>query len=326
MKFTKLVMAFALSMLVTGVYAQTRDEIAVKMNAAGEAMNAKNYKDASEKFAEAYKMIQSSTDEAAIEIEPEAIKNLGYALRGYGMTLAQAKDYENAITQFEDAIKYFKLGANIQMQRNVENLIVSCYQYEANEMVKLKKYDEAAAICVAAIKENPQATKLMLLAAQCYNKSNKPAEAVAMYEKVIELGNKTPRLKSDGNKAQEMLVEGLIADATKLAAAKSYTAAIQKVDSAEKYAKTADTQSLKMSIYGQAKDNNSIVKFGPAAANAQTDASKKSDINFMVGASYVALGDNAKALEYYKKVTTGKYLETAKTQITDIEKNLAATK
>ena len=63
-----------------------------------------------------------------------------------------------------------------------------------------------------------------------------------------------------------------------------------------------------------------IIEFGDAAANAQTNEDNKSTIYFYLGAAYQNVENNAKAIESYRKVTSGPNLANARQQITNLSK------
>lgn len=325
MKVTKLLLMTVASMFMVSSYAQTRDEIAAKYNSGGEALNTKNYAEAAKVFKEALDMVGTSDDDAALEIEPTILSSLGDAHRMMGMTTAHAKDYDTALVDFEKAADYYKKGGNIMMQRKSEEFITLCYTQMVGVKAKEGDFAAASAICEKGIEANPQSTKLMILAAQCYQKGGNDAKSIEMYGKVIELGNKFPRLKNDGVKASGLLVNGQLAAANELMSKGNNKAALEKVNTALKYSpESVEAVLIKMSIYNKDKNYTKIIAEGPSMANSVADAGTKSDINFMVGAAYIAKEDNKNALTYYKKVTAGKYVQQAKDQIVQINKALEA--
>lgn len=325
MRITKLILLVAAVAFSTASYAQKKDEIATKMNAAGEALNAKKYVESAKLFSEVLKMIKTSTDEGVDELQPMASNLLAESHRLNAMTMAQAKNYEAAIAEFKVAHGMYKKNSNIKMQRKTEELMSGCFQQMANNLLKANKFDEAVAMCNKGLEVNKTDTKLMLLIALCHEKANKDAEVIKAYELVMATSKTSPRLKADGDKAMVSLVNSQLVAANKLADKGQTTAAMTKISTALKYnPKSAQAEYLKISIYNKAKDYASVVKFGPAAVNAQPSAEMKSDLYFMIGAAYVALEDNANALINYKKVTAGKYVGPAKGQIDAISKATAA--
>lgn len=317
----KLILMLALVAVSMTTYAQKKDEIAVKMNAAGEALNAKKYTESAKLFNEALNMIKKSTDEGVDAFQKMASDLLADSHRLNAMTMAQAKNYDGAIAEFKVAHGMYKKNQNIKLQRKTEDLMSNCFQQMANTKLKANKFDEAIAICNKGLELNKQDTKLMLLIALCHEKANKDAEAIKAYELVMATAKTTQRLKVDGDKAKSNLVNGQLVAATKLSDKGQTAVALTKITTALKYdPKSSQAEYLRISIYNKAKDYASVVKFGPAAVTAQPSAEMKSDLNFMIGAAYVALSDNANALTYYKKVTTGKYVANAKDQIAQISK------
>ncbi len=326
MRICKILLFFVVMLSVSTVYAQSRDEIATVLNEAGEAMNNKDYPGAIKKFEEGLKMLGETDElEAVEELEPLANKGLGQVYRTQGMILAHSKKYEEALVEFKKSVEYYKSANEIIMQRNVENLISTCYIRLATTKAKAKQYTAAIGICNEGLKLNPNDTKLMILMAQCYERSGKDAQAIATYEKVMALGERIARLRADGQKAREFLINSQLADAVKLSEKGNKTAALAKVKVAEKYNPTSpQTALIKINIYSKAKDYNAVVAQGPAALKLQKNNVGRSEINFMIGAAYVGLGNNVSALKHYKLVTTGKNLQTAKSQITQLNTAIKA--
>lgn len=321
MRISKLILLLVAVAFTTASYAQKKDDIAVKMNKAGEALNAKKYAESAKLFDEALKMIKTSTDEGVDVLQPMAAKLLADSHRLNAMLMAQAKNYEPAIAEFKVAHAQYKKNQDIKLQRKTEELLSGCFQQMANNQLKANKYDEAIAICKKGLEVNKTDTKLMLLIALCHEKASRDAEVIKAYELVMATAKTAPRLKPDGDKAMASLVNSQLVVANKLADKGQVAPAMVKINTALKYnPKSAEAEYLRISIYNKAKDYASVVKFGPAAINLQPSAERKSDLNFMIGASYVALENNAKALEHYKKVTAGKYIGQAKGQVDAINK------
>ncbi len=327
MKISKILLSLVALFSVASSYAQTRDEIAIKMNEAGELMNKKDYVGAITIFEESLKMAQTTDEiEAMEELEPLANRNLGLAYRSLGMVSAHSKKYDVALNDFKKALTYLKAASDIVMQRNVEALISKCYTQLVGTQANAKQFTEAIGVCNEGLKTNPNDTKLMILLAQCYEKSGKDAESIATYEKVMDIAKRIPRLRSDGDKALDLLINGQLVQAVKLSEKGQYTNALSKITVAQKYeANSPQTAKIKLNIYSKAKNYNAIVKEGPAILALQTDAVGKSEVSFMIGAAYVALNKPAEAIKYYKQVTTGTNMHTAKTQITQLEANIKAT-
>lgn len=321
MKISKLILLCVAIFASVTVNAQKREDIAKKMNLAGDALNAKKYAESIKIFQEALKMIKSSAEENVDELQPIAEGHIAGAHRANGMSMAYGKKFEPAVGEFKLALGMFKKANNIQKVREMESFISNCYAQMANAKLKENKFDEAIAICNKGIAENKSDTKLMLLIALCNEKANKDDDAIKAYELVMTAAKTSPRLKADGDKAKASLVNGQLVAATKLSEKGQTQQALVRITTALKYdPKSSQAEYLKISVYNKAKDFASVVKFGPIAVTHQQSEEMKSDLNFMIGAAYVALNDNTNALNFYKKVTKGKYVTMAKDQISQIEK------
>ena len=325
MKISKLILLLLVAFSTTTVSAQTLNEISVQMNKAGELYNGKKYAEAITEFNKTLKMISTTTEEGVEAIEGSANKLVANSYRLNGMTLARARKFDAAIAELKNAAKSYSKVGDIMNQRKSESLVSACYGGMAADKAKAKDYNGAAEVCLKGIAENKMDTKLMLLAAHYYEKANKNAESIMMYEKVITLANKSSRFRADGKKASNFLVNGQLAAASKLAEKGKTQDAIDRINVALKYnPKSYKAQLMRLQTYFKAKNYANVIKYAPEAATTQLNSSTKSDVYFMLGASYVGLNQHDKALASYKKVIAGGSVAAAKAQIAVINKNLAA--
>lgn len=322
MRLSRLILLFFAIMATTVVSAQTLNDISVKMNEGGKMFNEKKYAQAIPLFKSTLDMIKKSDAEGTEAIEKQAKGLLADSYRFHAMTLAQGKKFDQAIAEFKLAVAAYDKAGNISGKRKAEGLISSCYASMAGDKIKAKDFQGASKICMLGLEANKMDTKLMFLDANCKEKMNKDAEAIAVYQKIMEIASKTPRLKADGNRAKDMLINGQLAAAADLSKAGKTQDALVKIGNALKFApKDPKAELMRIQIYSKAKDYASVIKFGPAAIAAQTVAAEKSNLYFMVGAAYVGINDNPNALINYKKVTTGANVAAAKAQIEAIAKS-----
>lgn len=323
MRLSRLILLFFATMATAVVSAQTLNDISVKMNEGGKLFNEKKYAQAIPLFKSTLDMIKKSDAEGTEAIEKQAKGLLADSYRFHAMTLAHGKKFDQAIAEFKLAIAAYDKAGNIAGKRKSEGFISSCYASMAGEKIKVKDFQGASQICMLGLEANKMDTKLMFLDANCKEQMNKDAEAIAMYQKIMDIASKTPRLKADGAKAKDMLINGQLSAASELSKKGKTQEALTKINNALKFApKDPKAELMKIQIYSKAKDYASVIKFGPAAIAAQTIAAEKSTLYFMIGAAYVGINDNANALENYKKVTAGPNVAAAKAQITEITKSM----
>lgn len=326
MKINRLILLLIAFAITTGATAQTLDEIKVKMNEAGEKYNAKDFTGAIPLFKQTLEMISTALNDNTEQLEKDATKFMGDSYRRNGMALAKEKKYRDAISVLVEARKIF-LNTDVVSLRNVENLISACYNRLAAEKIDKKEYDAAAAICMEGVKQNKRDIKLMILAAQCKEKAGKDNEAIAIYEEAMALGKSLSRLKADGIRASEMLVNGQLVRAKTYLDKGNTKAALERVDVALKYApKNPKAELFKIQIYFKSKNYSSVVKLAPAIIEIQRTLADKSALYFYIGASYVGLNNESAAITNYKKVTGGPNVPEAKRQIIQLTKNIEAKK
>jgi tetratricopeptide (TPR) repeat protein len=79
---------------------------------------------------------------------------------------------------------------------------------------------------------------------------------------------------------------------------------------------------LRLQTLNNMKNYDGVIASGDAAAAVQTTPEAQSNAYFLVGAAYQNKENAASAIEYYKKVTDGPSMATAKAQITELAKVL----
>ncbi len=326
MKICKILLLLVVALTVSNSYAQTRDDIAGKMNEGGKAINAKDYDTAIKHFTEAAGMLETTEDaDAIMELQERLYSDLGMSYRAKGMGLAHGKKFDEALPIFTKSVENYKLAGNIMMQRDVERFISACYTQLVGVKSKAKKYNEAIEVCKEGLKLNANDTKLMILLAQCYDMAGNEKESIATYDKVIALAKRLPRLRNDGEKAKELVVNAQIKAAATLSEKGNKNGAIAKIKFAETYdPKSPILANTKLNIYSRAKDYKAVIANAPAALKLQTNAVGRSEVNYFLGAAYTALNNKPEAIKYYKLVTTGKYLQPSKSQITELNAAIKA--
>jgi tetratricopeptide (TPR) repeat protein len=162
-------------------------------------------------------------------------------------------------------------------------------------------------------------TQLAIYLAQSYDRVDSLAKAIEIYRGVMALTHS--RYAADVEKAKGELTTMLLARAAAAAGENNLDAVVEYTGDILAFdPQNADATLLRVQVANNAQNYAKVIEYGPAAAEAQTDAVKKSTAYFLLGAAYQNLDNKTKAIEAFKNVTTGDNAAQAKKLIADLSK------
>lgn len=181
-----------------------------------------------------------------------------------------------------------------------------------------KDYATAAEIFQKGYDVNPDNPQLALFLAQSYGEMKEYDKAYEVFRNVISLEQHGEKYAKEVNEAKGLIARYMLIHADDL---KSSQPAQAVEILAESVAATPDPTAYLMlvQIANNSKNFDKVIEFGEKAAEAQTDAALKSAAYFYLGTAYDNKGNQTKAVEYYRKVTSGPNAATAKAQIAAIQ-------
>lgn len=227
-----------------------------------------------------------------------------------GVELLKAKDYAAALPAFEEAIAKAETaeeGDSTSMQVlefSKKNGVRAAY-YLGNTQRKAKQYDEALATFDKGLTMG-DFYALYLGRAQALDKADKDAEAAEAY---LVAGEKYIAAGQDEAKALKLYRSAFL----KIARMKDHDLMVEKIAAHPVAAKNGDVSYYVAKAYSKKADYAEALKYAQAATTAAI--AEKDDLGkfyMLEGEVYTAMGNDAAALEAYKKVpASGKYGERA---------------
>ena len=283
--------------LLSAVNLQAQDLAAATetYNAAATSLNDGNYVSAIENFNKALKMLEGLGEEGQT-LMAEAKSIIPQIHLRYGKELAAAKDIDNAVIQLKKAIETGKSYAVADVVTEATDLLPQVLMADANDLLNEGKFAEAVVEYNRVIKADPENGTAYLRIGMAQSRLNKEAEAVAAFEKALELGEK--------DNASRQLSVIYLKKAAAMLGAKNWAGSFENAQKSNDYNESG--QSLK--ILGLSA--NQLKKFDDAISALEkyyamdTNAKDKSSTLYNLATAYEGKGNNAKACGYYKQILT----------------------
>ena len=295
-KFKTFLAICAVALLSAGnLQAQDLAAATETYNAAATSLNDGNYVSAIENFNKALKMLEGLGEEGQT-LMAEAKSIIPQIHLRYGKELAAAKDIDNAVIQLKKAIETGKSYAVADVVTEATDLLPQVLMADANDLLNEGKFAEAVVEYNRVIKADPENGTAYLRIGMAQSRLNKEAEAVAAFEKAIELGEK--------DNASRQLSVIYLKKAAAMLGAKNWAGSFENAQKSNDYNESG--QSLK--ILGLSA--NQLKKFDDAISALEkyyamdTNAKDKSSTLYNLATAYEGKGNNAKACGYYKQILT----------------------
>ena len=317
MRKLKLTLVVIASMFVFTANAQTVQEVQAKFKEAATLFNEKKFVEAIPLFEEVISMGDMAEGDVT-DIVSKAQKSIYVANLNTGLQNARSGN-------FTEAIEFFKSAGNSttnMLEKNkANNMITACYTNLTKKEMKAGNIGAAAIIADKRFTENPRDVKVGTLAAHCYANSGNIARSLEIYDTIIKLGETSPRYANDAKAAKDAAGKDMLSIAIDNIKAKDYVNALNNLNLASKYSENNPTiEMARIQVYNTTKEYAKVVEYGPKAVAAQVSADNKSNAAFFVAIAYQELAQKAKAIEFYKQVTTGANAETAKKLVAQLSK------
>ncbi|MCC8087669.1 MAG: tetratricopeptide repeat protein [Rikenellaceae bacterium] len=316
MKRLKLTLSFVLmSALTVGLFAQTVQNLNEKFNAAGQAMQEKKYDEAIQGFEEVITM-GSAVGEGGITYVDNAKKYLPAVYVAYGRQNAAAKNYDKAIEILERAQDIATEYGDISNKNSAGSALASVYLLLGSDAYNSKDYAKAVEVFAKGYAAAPNNTQLALFLADSYDQLGNFDEAAEIYKNIMYLTH--DRHAEAVVKAKEEYSKSLLKKASAAAQENNLDLATQYADEILSFdAENGDAVLLPIQVANNAKRYPAVINRA-STIDAIQDADKKSNAYFLLGVAYQNTENTAKAIEAYKKVTSGSYVNQAKSAIADL--------
>lgn len=306
--------ALAATLTVLGASAQTVEEVGLKMKEAGELINAKKGVEAIPVLEEVIKMGQAAGADA-VDITSQAQKLLPQLYLMKGGELYKAKKMDEAIAAFSKAEDLADLQGDIMTTRKAGRVISQLYMAQGIESFNTKDFAKALESFQKGVKQDPDNIQLAYFTAKSYAELGQLDQATELYKQVIAAGAENSKFTQQAADAKADLNTYMLVAASEAAKAGD----IEKVQTyAAVIPDNADAGLLLVQTANNLKKYDIVIANGAEAYAAQTDAGKKSEIAYLIGVAFQNKGNNAKAIEWLKKVTAGGNVAAAKQLATDL--------
>lgn len=313
-------MATLAVMLVTlGAYAQTPQEVADKFNEAAEKINAKNFIEAVPLLEETVKMGEAVGDEAA-EVTDKARKLLpGMYFQAGGSYIQQGKP-EEALKYFETSLQKAEELKDVNVATRAKGWIGNTYLQMGAKAFNAKDFQAAAEIFEKGYEVAPNNTEIATNLAVSYAELKEYDKSYETFRNIIALEQHGDKYAKAVDNAKNRMAHYMMVNASAIASAQPAKAIDLLAEAVEVNPGNPQAYMLLLQTANNSKNYNKVIEFGAKAADVQTDAAQKSNAYFFLGAAYDNTGNKAKAIENYRKVTSGPNAAAAKSQVEALSK------
>ena len=282
------IMAFVSMFVLGNAYAQDLGEAPEIYNNAATALNEDRAAEALEGFQKALSLAEAAGEEGA-QLVSDCKGIIPKILLKLGKDAAAAKDMDGAVAKLNEAVAKATEYGNAEIVTEAKELIPMIYITEGNGLLNEKKFAEAIVEYEKALAADPENGMAYLRIGMCKANSGDAEGAIAAFTKASEFGQ-----AANANKQLGTLYAKKAQAAYK---AKNNEATLENVLKAKEYGFT------KVNLYGGMAAFN-LKKYDDAIALLEGDASMNA--KYYLARAYEAKGNNAKACEYYKQITTDK--------------------
>ncbi|MEG2479930.1 MAG: hypothetical protein RSA50_06630 [Mucinivorans sp.] len=318
LKFTIIALC---ALMATSVSAQTLAQAGEKFNAAMELAQNKKFTDATPMLEQAMKMAAESGEDGSDALVKEIQGTLPKIYMFSGVMQLKNKEYDQAIEKLLKAEQMADLWGDVNVRRQASRFASTGYQMKGADFFNNKDFAKALEIFTQGYQQDSSNQQLALLTAKTYAELAQMDKAAPIFMQVIETGAANSKFADAAAEAKTDLIQYALIAASEagkksdLAAVVTYAGMIKKVAP-----ENAEAPLLLVQLANNLKKYDAVIAHGAEAADAQTDAAKKSDVYLLLGVAYQNKENNAKALECLKKVTSGDGVAQAKALVTELSK------
>lgn len=286
-------------------------------NEAAAAYGAKDFAGAAAKFQQVIdEGMDAEGSESLVATAKSTLPKCYFMMGGYA---AQAKKYDEALTNFSKSAELAELYGDMTQMTKSKQWVAKIYQLQGGEAFNNKDYATASEIFAKGYAADPRNTDMALNLAMSYCELGKYAEGMAIYEDIAALTN--PKYEDAVAKANEMMTLYTNNEVAKLQANNDYDGIIAMADALlAKNPASAVAHKVRLQAYSSKQDFAKVIELGEEAAAAQTDPEDKSLMYLTLGAAYNAKEMKPQAIAAFQKVTDGPAVESAKAALAELSK------
>jgi len=308
-----------LSLSFSTLYAQTKDDVVNTYNKGVEQAST-DVKAAVATFMDALKMAEAVGADAddikqLVESQLPALQNK------YASELANAKNYDEAIVNFEKAIELAQQYGDEKTEAKAKKILPQIYFSLGNSYYKKDDFENALSYLDNALKYKPDYAKVYLIKGLAYKKQGSVDEMLEALDLAIENGNATDDTKT-ANTAGKVAGDFLLSKGNKAVQAGNYDEAIELLNRATNYEpKQANTYYLLTVAHNKTSNWDASIAAANEGLTLEDDTNDaKAKFFFELGNAYMGKGDNASACSAFKNAAYGNYTDNANYQIETVLK------
>ncbi|MFI3264145.1 MAG: tetratricopeptide repeat protein [Rikenellaceae bacterium] len=299
--------------------ASAQEDVTALYNSAASAYGEKKFDVAVENFNKVVDLGMDDDSAASMVATAKSyIPKCYYQIGGRAM---QSGDYDAALENFTLSANYAELWDDMATQHKANGWIAKLYQKQGGDAFNAQDYATAKEVFAKGYASDPTNTEMANWLGICYCETDEFDEGMAIFSKISEMGAKNPKYADAAVDAQKNMAiytnnrvaalqaegdnDGIIAMAESILATDPTNATAEKV---------------RLQAYYDKKDYAAVAASAETAAAAQTDEAEKSNVYFILGASYNDREMKDQAIAAFKKVTEGPNAEIAAATIAELSK------
>lgn len=315
-----IIMTLAALLFIGTAAAQTLDDAVAKYTAAMEKAQNKDLVGAIPLLEEALNMgIDLGEDGVEMVTTIQGILPKMYMQKG--MMEAQGKKFEDAVASLLKAEELADTYGDVTVRAGASRTISSVYMAMGVDSFNNKEYEKALEVFSKGYEQDPSNVKLANYTAKSYAELGDFAKASQIYKGVIETGTSNSKYAEDAKSATTDVTTYALVGISAASEAKDLEKAIEFADTLETAVPNEPVSLLAViQLANNMKKYSVVIERGEKAAEAQTEPEKKSEAYFLLGVAYQNSGNNAKAIESFRKVTAGPNAAAARTAAADLSK------
>ena len=309
----KIILAIAAMVVSVGIAsAQDMAQATELYNNGATAISMENWTEALDYFQKALEMGKTIGDEAQ-----ELVANCKKAIPGVSLQIAKdlikAEKYDEAAGKLEAAAKIAEEFENAEVAQEAKDLVPKMWMQKGADALKLKDFATAADGFAKSYAIDTTAGKTALYLGQALGQLGKTDEAVEAFKHAAWNGEEEA--------AKGQISNLYVKEANTAFKAQKFADAVKAADKANSFAENATAYLIAGQASQKLSKNNDAIKTFEKYLELKPNASNANGIIFTVGALYQGQKNNAKALEFYKKVQNdAKYGAQAKQMIAALSK------
>jgi len=316
MKALKTTLIVLMTLITSGLSAQTMDDVIAKFNDGAEDINKGDFATAITEFNDLLVMAATVGSEAD-DLVGQAKEQLPLLHYQVAISFMKKKDYENAIPSLEKTVELAEAyGNNADKKAKAEKYLPKLLVGVGTQKFKAEDYDEAVNLFKSAIKYSPNYPKAHLGIGLVYQKQFEEEDMVASLTKAIELGKKYG--DDDAVKTAQEALGSYYVDMANMEMEdmdpmdEDYSFIIELYDLALSYQPdNADAHYRLATIYNKMIEYDKAIEHGKKALETEVVDVKIAAINYELGNAYVGNAEYDLACEAFNNAMVGVFEEKA---------------